>query len=437
MFANNPPRISNLLNYTAVACSDAKTAIDIFTLFRIIKIDEVHDGNEFIVGVKLNNESRGMIKGNKSFYNQISLVLHHHGRYLNIKIFLNGKIHISGARSDLTVEYIVLRKLFKYLNKLNGSYSCNYTTDKGLMTDPDSGFIFGMTHSGYKRIGHFEYVTKKDKFTGETNVNKVYKWANRPITFDDSPGYMLKLIQTDEKYKMVILNDLLQPIGKQYLYLINNRKNTPKKGTYTQDTDGNLFNKNGEPIGKYERKYSGLYKQLPNNPIEVKFNICKQQINIDDIQIELANNNNKFEIELGDQYFVHREKFEWVLKTYYNISSNVEPERYHGSNTKLYFNAYKDGLCHCYKNISKCICLRISLHVFATGSVLIMGSRLPEHAAWVYNFFTEIVEKHYQEFILPKVDLDEMIDELDVSDNEIDFFALFGFDNKNKNELLF
>ncbi len=329
----DPPALSDPKSYTTVVTADLFTEIDIFTLFERVRIDD------FVIGAKLNDRTRGFIKDTGSFYNQISLVLSQDGRDLNTKIFVNGVLHISGAREDLVTERRAINRLSALLNGMRGWYQCRVHSENGLIVGDTNDFLFGycdlvetrVDRKFYERKGVVRNVVRTDKFTGATHVERVMSISNKPIVLMN--GCHL-VYDRGNKYLATILDRLCRPIGEQTLVLMNNRKNTPQSCGTILTTDGRLFNERSHKvIGRYERVLRASPGEVPvKKVLTIAYKIAKKRIDVDKIKIACRNNNNKFEIAMGGTarrpaYYVDRRALERVFEAY-GIKSASEPEKY-------------------------------------------------------------------------------------------------------------
>ncbi len=330
---DRPPALSEPKSYTTVVTADLFTEIDIFTLFEVVAIDD------FVIGVNLNNRTRGFIKDTGSFYNQISLVLSQDGRDLNTKIFVNGVLHISGAREDLVTERRAIARLAELLNGMRGWYQCQVRQENGMIVGVDNDFLYGYSdymsrevdRKFYERKGLVRNVVRTDRFTGKTHVERVMTIRNKPIVLMN--GCHL-IYDRGNKYLATILDRLCTPIGEQRLVLMNNRKNTPQSSGTVLMEDGRLFNERSHKvIGRYERVIRMTPAVVPvKKTMTIAYKVAKQHIDADKIRIACRNNNNRFEIAMGGTarrpaFYVDRRALERVFEGY-GIKSASEPEKY-------------------------------------------------------------------------------------------------------------
>lgn len=386
MFRLSKPNI-----YTAVVCANLNQIVDIYVLFYALKLDET------VLAAKIMYDSKGPVKNNKNFFNQISLIMMHRGRKLSVKIFINGKIHISGARYDLVSERALIQRLIAKMDKIHGHYTIPYTTLNGFIVDAKRQFILGSDDGiMFKRMGIY-YFSK-----GEY----VFKVLNSVVTHSDG----LFFVKTYEKHHTIILNRYLQIIGHRNLQFFNHRKNVPKKGSYYVDKDDYLRSKRKDYIfGKYEYTID-FSKFIPiddtKQDITVYYSVCDYPIKstYEDC-IGLANLNTRCQIVFPTPHFVDLQSLHVVIAQY-GYKYIDEPERYHGSNIKFFYNVYRDGFCHCKDDV--CVCFLISLHIFSSGSILIMGCKSKGQLCWVYKLFESFLIKHGHSFCSPFISLTDM-----------------------------
>lgn len=92
-------------NSTSVCIADLNTIVDIETIFKYIPIDDT------ILGIKYHGRYKGKVKQSGSFFNQISIVIfsEKYNKQINLKVFTNGKLQMTGIKSiDQCVFFISL-----------------------------------------------------------------------------------------------------------------------------------------------------------------------------------------------------------------------------------------------------------------------------------------------------------------------------------------
>lgn len=97
-------------------------------------------------------------------------------------------------------------------------------------------------------------------------------------------------------------------------------------------------------------------------------------------------------------------RLDHVLQGKYDLISSFDPNSsnhgFHGIKISLYWNEYRDGICHCEPNdeYDKCPCLHFTLTVFRTGSIGLMSSTATDRDIdEVYRFFSHIIMEHHDD----------------------------------------
>ena len=390
--------------------ADLKTGVDIYALYQVIEI------NAFIIGAKLGGRSKGFIKDGKPFHNSISLDIFEDTRYLNVKVFVNGKLLISGAREDLGTERKVISQLVQYLNLLEGEYSCTFALEDGLMVGIGTDYLYGVSETSgyYKRVGMAQDEFVKDPITKKNTKTKrrVYKVGKETIRMVDG----LYLLSTESCNKFSILNKVCREVGTQH----------GVKGISdmtTTDTLELLYDAKDKVIG-YRNYHGDLNEPYPSTTsIKVLYSVVATKVYAGNIEMVVGNMNSNFKVNMGGTsnepaHYIDITALQNAFELY-GILSIETSDKFYGSKIKLYYNKYQHGICRCQRG-NGCNCAGITLVVYPSGKCTIMGAKSTKQVQWGWRLFKRILKEHHQFFYKPLVDLEQLQREF-ASDTEVSF----------------
>ena len=150
---------------TIVYSANLGTSIDLCDLFKKITI------NESIISVKYNGEAKGPVKSLKCLYNQVSILVFSdiHDKYTNVKVFSNGKIHISGIQNkDQAISAI--RVILNILISIKEKEQIDVIVVNGIIYDKKDYDKHGLTdlksRENIVKIYSFDPITKISKKIG-------------------------------------------------------------------------------------------------------------------------------------------------------------------------------------------------------------------------------------------------------------------------------
>lgn len=378
--------------------------LNLWNIERYLELDDQ------IIGIKTNNGFKGSYWTNKykrskskkinyvsknTFLNQITVIIHTHNNYINLKIFKNGSLHLTGCKNiEMTRETITillnrLRKLIDIQDKILLSKDEN-----GVLLDKNN-FIYSYDDLRPMIIG---YVG--DQYY---NNNKIYTIWDKNYTIDKKTNMFISdKIETKRKYK--ILNLSGNEIGYKQITLTSGSSKFYNK-YINYDNENDLLYHKDIVIGKIEYVINNdLITQLNNidDIIEIDYS-CNPFITGNDYLI-YENYNNNF-----DQFFslttncinvsfdlnkrLNRDKLYKSL-TDDNYICKYNPEIYSGIKLVYKMSSSNDelnGKCQCSKN---CTCNEIVFLIFQTGKVLATGFKQTQIINKICNNFKNICEKY-------------------------------------------
>ena len=139
-----------------------ESLIDIEYVFENLKIDDT------VLGLKFMNKFKGAVKQTNAFFNSITVILYlkKFDKTVNLKVFLNGKVQLSGVKNDDHVQYAM--ELFRdKIVDIHGKKTIDVVNYNGILYDkneydlnidkPHTRFnaikIYGKSDDSYKIIG--------------------------------------------------------------------------------------------------------------------------------------------------------------------------------------------------------------------------------------------------------------------------------------------
>jgi len=383
----------------------------------LINIGKYLEIDDEIVGIKYNYAKMSVMKGkylttiykkcklkdeckiNKVlFYNQVSLIVNNKGNNVNVKLFKNGSLHLTGCKSvneGVEVTRIIYNKLDGIRDKMDTILLVKDVND--VLLDKDN-FIYS-----YKTGIIIGYMDK-----GEYIINK----KNYMI---DEKTQMFISSKIEKQRKKIIYNLDGDVIGYSQIQLINNRNKFYKKNTNSVycDTKNDLIYYNDDIlIGKivYNVESSNITKtESKTDVMEIKY-YCnpfidwnyRLNINETNSEAKVSETNSEVYFNLSvnciNVYFsmnfmINRQRlYEQLLGMKYICKYN--PETYSGVKL-IYKNPMNvknarvvDGVCHC---STKCTCLNVTFLIFQSGNVICTGLRSMEESERITGYFKEML----------------------------------------------
>ena len=314
-------------------------------------------------------------KNKRPFFNQATMIVKLDPlKKINVKIFSNGKIQMTGVKKESDCR-LALNIIIKRLEKTNGKVNI-----KKLLVSHQSEILQKYLNRDFMPLS--EYYYNKDDKTDSLIIDskKVYQHLISVIFLKKSKNYTFPL-PIDFYKKNVIL-----------------MKNYDEEITYEADTNK-------------------MYELLEENDISyMAYSIENQkEINIGKIETVLINS------DFNVNFKIKRNILHSILKDDYQIVSRFEPGIYPGVNNKYYFNRdylnkEHKGRCYCTK---KCEgkgtgkgngeCKKITIAAFQSGSIIITGAREIEHIIAAKNFITNVLKENYdlvRKIDAPFIDID-------------------------------
>ncbi|NBU34010.1 hypothetical protein EB118_03570 [bacterium] len=356
-----------------------------------------------IIGIKYSYANFSVLKGSYStssynkaknkkdsqinrrlFYNQISIVVCVNDHIVNVKLFSNGSIHMTGLR-DLHECELVAKLVYSKLDKLRDATARVLLTKDSysVLTDADN-LVYsynGFNVIGWKSNNNY-HIHKKD-------------------TSIDPKTKMFMTRKEQQNRKRFILNMDGEIIGHTAIQLINNRSKYYRKNTQTVQCDGMIdlvyFNK-GTLVGSIE--YICDVDRITDTSqhdevFEIDYSCCPfvdpeytykaPEVNVHCINVHF---NLGFTIDprhlceylYTKEYFCKYKPENYTgIKLVYKLPFDWSPEKPNPDNF----------VCKC--NLS-CLCSNVTFLIFQTGKVLATGFKDTAHIDEIVAHFYKTVE---------------------------------------------
>lgn len=200
---------------TGICCGKIDSQIDLHQLFDKLEI------NSTILGAKFHGETKGDIPNNKSFFNQITVIVKIPEKTVNVKIFGNGNLHFSGIKTISNAQDTI-DILKAQMTLIQGEEKIEVLVINGVL---------------YDKKNYEKYSASKEKNRFE--MTKIY-------SYPDANG-KVKVVGFKKHNDHIIGKESTCVEGE---YLVSMKfKNCVKK----------IFNKSGAEIGYYS--YESIYKR--------------------------------------------------------------------------------------------------------------------------------------------------------------------------------
>ena len=369
------------------------------------------------INFKSKKKNKKKIK-KKTFFNQSTIILKiDDSKYVNLKIFLNGNIQMTGLKriedgttciglliNELTKKQIEKDEIIiQAFQKINTLHLEQYINNSKAITD----YAFRLLKGQYNIIKNYNldkyYALSKIK--DEIKILQLYNHLSKfqlPVNFG-TEDVLSKVLSDFEgiykvcdnnKFKIQMHDDLSKTLAEHLLNISDNEGYKLVKKMYTQYQE--IFNN---------------YNILDSTSYDIQY----QNIVADDIEIVLINS----DFSVG--FKIKRENLYELLVNEYGIYVTYEPDIYPGVNSKFFWNedtvnTKQRGVCSCTK---KCDgkglgkgngdCKKITVAIFQSGNIIITGARTVQQLNDSYDYINNILNIHYsivkrKEITLKKTD---------------------------------
>jgi len=363
-------RVSTMTMITGFNCNINLSVVD-----RYFKKDNIIIS--MVYGDKPVKSSSIKKKTGRPFFNQATIVVRLDPlKKINVKIFSNGKIQMTGVKKEKEGLYaleLILQKLFLtegkvHLSKLLLSQQIDMLLDK----------------FGYKEIPDYYYMFPEKP----PKKSAWYKYNVTPEMIHEEKDKIMEQKRLDKKNYGHTFG---KTIDWRSLLLENIREETEK-------------------VINIERVYEDLLSFYDNKDVEIHALAVEDPKRIKILPIEIVLINSDFNIN----FKIKRNILHSILKDKYNIVSRYEPGIYPGVNNKYFWNTNnigtdKEGQCICKNDCSgkgngegDGNCKKITIAAFQSGSIIITGAKHVKHIDNAYAFINRVIKTNYD--LVRKID---------------------------------
>lgn len=359
-----------------------------------------------IIGIKYNYADLSIMKGKYStsiykksknknidkvkktlFYNQITIIINNNGNNVNIKLFGNGSLHLTGCKSEnegVDVTKIIYHKLKNIIDK----------KDVILLTKDENGVLVDKDKLVYTYIdenGSASIIGYKKDFSKYTINKKEYMIDHKTKMFIST--------KIEKKRQRSIINFKGENIGFSKIELFKNRNKFYKKNVniYIDQLNDFIYYNNTILIGKidynidkdkvidlendtrdvFEIEYSCnpfKNKKYDQDKLDI---LIQNEKNMESLKKNIDFNINCINVYFTIDYEINRQRlYEQLVKL--NYICKYKPESYSGIKFiyKIGLNEYlsngciQQGICDC---SDKCTCTNITFLIFQTGNIIATG----------------------------------------------------------------
>jgi len=388
-----------------MSCRFPDCRLNLLTIGKYLDIDED------IIGLKYNNAFKGeysttiykkskqknIEKINKDlFYNQISMIVRLDDRDINVKLFANGSLHLTGCKKEedaTNVALLIYRKLQEIRQKQHLVFLVK--DNNGVYLDKDD-VIYSINTTnliGFKKDGR--YIIDKKEYSVE-NIDG----RSCFIVVKEETRRMRSIYSMDGEHVGYLQVELLK----------DNKKLYTKNGEIFYDKVNKLlFYNNTHIIGKlnyvFFKNEEHDYVGTNNDCVELVYNVnpfiqmpetmpCDKDLilanNIFDASIHCIN------ICFSLKYKINRQKlYERLMRDTYICK--YRPESYSGIKLIFKIRDFKnavnelDGRCTC---SYKCICTNVTFLIFQSGNVIASGFKSFDNISNILESFIAICYAH-------------------------------------------
>jgi TATA-box binding protein (TBP) (component of TFIID and TFIIIB) len=368
---------------TGICCGKIDSEIDLHQFFEKLEINDV------VIGAKFHGNTKGNISNNRSFFNQITLVVKTPEKTVNVKIFGNGNLHFSGIKT-LKNAQDTMDILNLQLAKIRGEEKVEILVINDVL---------------YDKKNYEKYSSCKEKNRFE--MTKIYSYPDsdgkvRVIGFKKHEDHIIDKETTvieGDYFVSIKFKDCIKKIFNKsgvevgyYTYTsVYKRKNVILKGKkliQESETVVRIDNSYGDTVGT-------ITKTITQNPecfsqVSGEFLTdysCLEKIEkLENLNLQISNINCKFTVSSPCGNFFNKNALNDILCKKYDLESYLNKESgYQGLSLKMY-----------YPEESK----KVSILFFRTGTVLMSGCVSKEEIVRAKKDFVKILEENADEILL-------------------------------------
>lgn len=412
---------------TCTYIANLNSVLDLEIIFKNIKIDDE------ILGIKYNNCSRGAMKTNGTFFNQMTsrIFVKNIDKEVNLKAFSNGKFQITGVKNKEQVSECI--KLFlKKIVVIEGELYENIKIQDGVINNHEDYFkIYNEQDKIIKKYDRFSYI----KIYGYDQESEEYYNLGFKKGYEKYVINKKTVIHCKENNWFVdithknFIKNIYGLDGKDigyYQYVMNyKRKNLILQGCQFYDKEKNIKtikNKYNFEIGEEHLVLNCDYENILKNRnkiinkdlvcIKLKYtsiNDIKISNSIKDgslfdkdfenkIKIEPSNINSNFKLNIKETDILNKVCIHNTLTSKYGMLSYYKPDsKYQAINIAMYFDSSLNLV-----KVSNKYCYKFTVTIFQNGKIMISGCTNKKQIVTVKKTVVKIFLDNYNIFIVQK-----------------------------------
>lgn len=371
----------------------------------LTNVGKYMDIDEHIIGIKYNCGHLVVMKGKYSttiykkskikvedkikkrlFYNQVTIIVNNKGNHVNVKLFANGSLHLTGCKQTSEGEEVV-RLIYKKLDSMRDKkYTILITKDiNGVLLDKDN-IIYSCT--SIQTIG----------FVQKVGTSIIYNINKKDYEIDKKTSQFITKRVESQRKRDIINFDGVQ-IGHCKLELLKNKKKLYKNNSniFFDYENSLIYYDNDTIIGNLVYDYDKtklVTTSSLQDVFEIEYNCCpfkNNEYKLDktcNLEIDI----NCINVYFNINYQINRQRFYEKLYES-NFICKYNPESYSGIKLTyklpMFSTLQNFGHCLC---TQKCTCTNITFLIFQSGNVIATGFRQSAHIDIVCKHFHEICE---------------------------------------------
>jgi TATA-box binding protein (TBP) (component of TFIID and TFIIIB) len=326
------------------------------------------------------------------FYNQTTLILNNRGNHVNVKLFGNGSMHMTGCKSEKEGTEVT-QLLYQKLQSLRGQVDTVFLTKDihGVLLDKDN-LIYS-----YNKKQIIGYVKEKHTYV----INK------REYEIDAKTGMFIAKKAETQRRRM-ILNFDGECIGHCRIEMMKNKNKFYKRNNnlYYDTANGLIFYNNNLIIGKFQYEVdSSQHTNISSVPDVLEWEYqCDPFVNraytldvntnLTELTTRIDQNVNCINVYFNLNYRLNRSRFYEIL-IQEGFICKYKPESYSG--IKLIYKqplnqSLSEGTGKCLCN-SKCTCRNITFLIFQSGNVIATGFRSEQQINTICDKFFSLCKR--------------------------------------------
>lgn len=355
---------------TMVCVGELDTRIDLKLAFEMIVIDDI------ITGCKYDNNRKGEISATKSFYNQMTLIVKTPSKKVNLKVFSNGKVQVSGVKEiDQAKEAVTI-----FIQKVCTIFGSNDVT---LHKDFKTGLICDQELNVFGNGNCIGKINEEGQITIHGNLVEPF--------VDSTKATLFRTLEYTTKEKQ-IYNYEGEQVGTSSIDFIRKRKNFSLKNTVLKESV--LYSKWGNELGKEIITFTTKENKPFIEKIQVSFSVLSNRSPTLKMSIVNINAN----VCMTEVSSINRNNLSTILRKL-GIWTDYDPCGYPGVKAAMYI--LEDGTignCSHGLNGRKCkFCIKSSVVFFQSSKILISGCRSLEQVNKVREFVSNILNDNLEE----------------------------------------